>query len=90
MSAAHAIDDDVLDLENYGLEGDENDEQFYRHQDNSHGRPRISAVACPLSALGFQYFSSTVRPLTMADNDASLYIQHVVYSLKQFDVAKLM
>lgn len=90
LSAARVVDDVVLDLENYGVEGNEDDEQFYRQQDEGHGRPRIIAIANPLSLAGFQYFSNKVRPLTMDDNDASLYIQHIVYALKQFDVAKLL
>lgn len=90
LSAAHFLQEDVINLETYGVEGDEDDEQFYRQQDDSHGRPRISAVANPLSIAGFHYFSHRVRPLTMADNDVSLYIEHVVYALKQFDVARLL
>jgi hypothetical protein len=90
LSAANTVAEDVLDFDNYGLEGDEDDEELYRNQDESHGRPRISAVANPLSNLGFQYFSSTVRPLTLQDNDASIYIEHVMHALKQFDVARLL
>ena len=86
-NAAISVLEDIGDYETYGLE---EDQLLYQQSDESHGRPRISSVSNPLSALGFQYFSTFVRPLTLHDDDVTLYIDHVIFAMKQFDVALLL
>ena len=90
MSASTTVFDDIQDYEDYGLEDDEHDDNVYRRIDELHGRPRITSISNPLSALGFQYFSSVVRPLTLRDSDPSNYIEHVLFALRQFDIAALL
>ena len=89
-NASSTVSFDVEDLENYGIENEEVDEEYYQNQDEMHGRPRICSVACPLNQIGFQYFSMVVRPLSLDNNDTSLYIEHVLFALEQFDIARML
>lgn len=90
LNASSTVSHDVEDYDNYGIQNEGTDDEYYQNQDEMHGRPRISAVASPLNQLGFQYFSMVVRPLTLEDNDTSLYIDHVLFALEQFNVARLL
>ena len=51
---------------------------------------RITAVANPLSEMGFLYFKTVVRPLTLDDDDVSLYIDHILFALQEFDIARML
>lgn len=90
LSAASLVTDDHIDVEDYGIEDDGVDGDVYQRLDETNARPRISSIANPLSQAGFLYFSTIVRPLTLQDTDCSLYIDHVMFALQQFDIAKLL
>lgn len=89
-ASSESLPIEIDDYDNYGIENEDMENEFYQLQDETNARPRISSVANPLTPLGFQVFSTLVRPLTLEDDDCSLYIDHVVYALQQFDIARLL
>ena len=81
------IDVAIIDELTYGLDGDHSDDDDFRHEDEEHGRPRISSISSPLSEAGFHYFSFHIRPLTLQDDNVSLFFQHFQAAIYQFDIA---
>ena len=45
-------------MTNYGIDNEGMDDEYYENEDEMHGRPRITAVANPLSEMGFLYFKT--------------------------------
>lgn len=77
----------IIDELSYGLDGDDNDDDVFQREDEEHGRPRITALSCPLSDAGFDYFSSQIRPLTLQDDDASHFFNYFQAASDIFDIA---
>ena len=77
----------AIDELTYGLDGDDSDDDVFQREDVEHGRPRITALSCPLSDAGFDYFISQIRPLTLGDHDASLFVEHFTAAIHIFDIA---
>lgn len=77
----------VIDELTYGMEGDDSDDDAFEREDVEHGRPRLTALSCPLSDAGFDLFSSQIRPLTLGDVDASLFYAHFQEAIALFDIA---
>lgn len=77
----------IIDELTYGLDGDDNYDDLVQREDEEHGRPRITALSCPLSDDGFDFFRSEIRPLTLQDDDASLFFNHFQAAIDIFDIA---